>query len=97
MTDLVHFLKLRENLHGHLVCSDELEICAGFLCGAINKKIADSDDTIAIHPSITAMFDNLYHWGGLGFENEKNMYVKTDDKYFRIGADRIKNKKAEKH
>lgn len=96
LADFVHFLYVRENLHGHLFCSDELEVCGAFLKGMVNKKIAEGDEMVALFHDMSAIFDKYYHWGGLGFDAEKNMDLKTDDKYFRIGVDSVKNDKAEK-
>lgn len=96
LADLVHFLNIRQNMHGHVYCSDELEICGGFLKGIITKKISESSQIIAIYPDVADIFDRYYHKGGLGFENEKNMKLKTDEKYFRVGVDSVKNNKAEK-
>lgn len=96
MANLVHFLYIRERLNGHLFCSDELEVCGAFLQGKIDKKIADGDDIVVVYPNMASVFDNHYHWGGLGFDNEKNMHLKTDPKYYRIGFDSPYNKQAEK-
>jgi hypothetical protein len=38
---------------------------------------------------MTKYFDDFYHRGGLGFENEKNMDIKTNKNTFIIGADSI--------
>lgn len=96
LNDLVYFLNIREQLHGHLVCADELEVCGAFLKGRIDKKVAESDTLIVTLPDMAAIFDEHYHWGGLGFKNERNMHIKTDPKYFRIGVDSHMGKSATK-
>lgn len=96
LANLVHFLNVREQLHGHLFCSDELEVCGAFLQGKIDRKIANGDDLVVLFPDMSSIFDGFYHWGGLGFDNEKNMHIKTDPKYFRLGIDSPRNKGAAK-
>jgi len=85
-SDLASFLQMREKLHGHLICSDELEVCGGYLTGTLTNAHASSDDTLALTPDLVAVFDEAYHKGGLGFTNEKNMHYKTSDKYMIIGG-----------
>lgn len=75
----VDFLILREYLHGHIICSDEGEICGGFLTGKLTQKIAESEDVIATAPDLAAVFDEQYR-KGMGFKNEKNWKEKHDGK-----------------
>lgn len=96
LANLVHFLNLRQDLHGHVYCSDELEVCGAYLKGYITRKVADSEEVVAVMPDMGSVFDAYYHRGGLGFENEKNMQLKTNDKYFLIGVDSHRNTKATK-
>jgi hypothetical protein len=84
-SELVQFLHLREKLHGKLICSDELEICGGFLNKKITYKIASQNNILALTPDLSGIFDDHYHKGGIGFTNEKNMNLKTDSKYHIIG------------
>lgn len=73
---LVDFLLLREELHGKLICSDELEICGGYLINKLNEK----SDTIVTTPDLTDIFDEQYY-KGIGFENEKYLKEKSSGKY----------------
>lgn len=75
----VDFLMLREYLHGHIICSDEGEICGGFLTGKLTQKMAESEDVIATVPDLAAVFDEQYR-KGMGFKNEKNWKEKHDGK-----------------
>ena len=84
-SELVLFLHLREKLHQKLICSDELEICGGFINKKITYKTALQDKIIALTPDLSGVFDEHYHKGGIGFTNEKNMIFKTDSKYHIIG------------
>lgn len=85
-SELVQFLYLREKLHEKLICSDELEICGGFLEKKITYKSASQKNIIALTPDLSGIFDDHYHRGGIGFENEKNMNFKTDGKYHILGT-----------
>lgn len=78
---LAEFLTFRENLHGRLICTDELQICGAYLTGDITEKIIEeTTDTIAINsPSFTAIFDNQYQ-KGMGFKDEKYLDLKKDGK-----------------
>lgn len=84
-SELVQFLHLREKLHEKLICSDELEICGGFINKKITYKIASQNNILALTPDLSGVFDDHYHKGGIGFTNEKNMNLKTDSKYHIIG------------
>lgn len=76
----VDFLLMRENLHGHLVCSDELEICGGFLSRKLTQKIADSEDVIITAPDLGEVFDKQYA-KGMGFKNERMLTEKQSGNY----------------
>lgn len=78
--DLVNFLLMRETLHGKLICSDELEICGGFLTGKLNQKQIDKAEVIATAPDLGDIFDKQYH-KTMGFKNEKYLYEKQSGKY----------------
>jgi len=78
--DFVDFLLFRETLHGKLICSDELEICGGFLTGKLNQKHVDRADVIKPAPDLGEIFDKQYH-KTMGFKNEKYLYEKQSGKY----------------
>lgn len=78
--ELVNFLLLREAMHGKLICSDELEICGGFLIGALSKEVIDKNDTILTTPDLPQVFDDQYY-KVMGFKNEKYLHEKTSGKF----------------
>lgn len=71
------FLIMREYLHGHVVCSDEGEICGAYITGQLTEKHAESDKVITFTPSTAAVFDDQYR-KGMGFKNEKHWKQKHD-------------------
>lgn len=77
--DFVNFLIIREELHGKLFCSDELEICGGYITGAINEDIICKCDKIATCPDLANIFDEQYR-KGMGFKNEKLLKEKRSGK-----------------
>lgn len=76
---LVDFLTFREYLHGHIICSDEGEICGGFLTGSITQEMAESEAVITTQPDLASVFDKQYQ-KGMGFKNEKYWKEKHDGK-----------------
>lgn len=68
---LVDFLIMREYLHGHIICSDECEICGGYLTGKLTQDMAEGDDIITTAPDLASVFDDQYR-KGMGFEKEKH-------------------------
>lgn len=76
---LVDFLIMREYLHGHINCSDEGEICGGYLTGKLTQDMAEGDNIITTAPDLASVFDDQYR-KGMGFENEKNWKEKHDGK-----------------
>ena len=78
--DFVNFLLLRENLHGKLICSDELEICGGFLIGKLKQEQIDKTSVLATSPDLGDIFDKQYQQT-MGFKNEKYLYEKQSGKY----------------
>lgn len=78
--DLVHFLLMRETLHGKLMCSDELEICGGFLIGTLKQKQVERMSVIATAPHFGDLFDQQYR-KTMGFKNEKYLYEKQSGKF----------------
>ncbi len=76
---LVDFLIMREYLHGHINCSDEAEICGGYLTGKLTQNMAEGDDIITTAPDLASVFDDQYR-KGMGFENEKHWKEKHDGK-----------------
>lgn len=75
----VDFLIFREYLHGHIICSDEGEICGGFLTGKLTQEMAESEIVITTLPDLASIFDEQYR-KGMGFKNEKHWKEKHDHK-----------------
>ena len=71
---------MRENLHGKLICSDELEVCGAFLNNRLNEKIVKRANIIATTPDLAAIFDKQYH-KEMGFKNEKYLTEKRSGKH----------------
>ncbi|MGK0363952.1 MAG: hypothetical protein ACI85O_001006 [Saprospiraceae bacterium] len=78
-----NFLEVREWLHGGVLCSDELEICADYLNGRFRKMKIKEDDLVIPIPHSPDLFDNLYR-KGLGFENEKYLEKKKSKKFISL-------------
>lgn len=79
-SDFIDFLNMREYLHGHVICSDELEICGGYLTNDITEEMAqDESMTITTTPSLASIFDAQYR-KGMGFKNEKYWKQKNEGK-----------------
>ncbi len=78
--DFVNYLLMRETLHEKLICSDELEICGGFLIGKLNQKQVDKNSVIVTAPDLGDIFDKQYH-KTMGFKNEKYLYEKQSGKF----------------
>ena len=77
---LVDFLMMRENLHGKLICSDELEVCGAFITKKLNPKSINYAEVITTTPEMGDLFDKQYH-KGIGFDNEKYLYEKQSGKF----------------
>jgi hypothetical protein len=77
---LIDYLLMREDLHGKLICTDELEICGGFLEGKINSKLVEKSDKIITTPDLVSIFDIQYN-KGMGFKNEKLWEEKKGGKH----------------
>lgn len=75
----IDFLIDREHLHGHVLCSDELQICGGYLTGKLTSDICQSDNLIACSPGLAYIFDDQYR-KGMGFKNERHWKEKHDGK-----------------
>ena len=75
---------MREKLHGKLFCSDELEVCGGYITETINDNIIDKSDKIATSPDLANIFDEQYR-KGMGFKNEKLLREKRSGKAFFWG------------
>lgn len=72
----LEFLDYRERLHGHVLCSDELEICGWYLNDREQfKEYADRESLINTPPNMGTIFD-AYYRVGLGFKNEFDMVHK---------------------
>lgn len=76
----VRFLLFREELHGKITCSDELEICGGYLTKKINAKKIEDLELLKTQPDFGDVFDKQYR-KTMGFKNEKNLYEKQSGKY----------------
>jgi hypothetical protein len=76
----IDYLIMRENLHGKLICSDELEVCGGFISGKIYEKTIEKADLIVTTPDLASLFDNQYN-KIMGFKNEKYVIEKKSGKY----------------
>lgn len=75
----VDFLIMREYLHGHVICSDEGEICGGYITGKLTQDLAECEDIITTAPDLASVFDVQYR-KGMGFKNEKHWKEKHDRK-----------------
>lgn len=70
------YVSLRESLHGHLICFDELELCGYYICQPMEfKRLADMDTPVHTFPGMSDIFDAYYHVG-LGFDNELDADIK---------------------
>jgi hypothetical protein len=78
--DFVNFLLMREILHGKLICSDELEICGGFLIGKLKQKDIGKAGIVVMTPDLGDLFDKQYQ-KTMGFKNEKYLHEKQSGKY----------------
>lgn len=76
----IDFLLFREELHGKIMCSDELEICGGYLTSKINPKKMKYIDTLVTKPDFGDVFDEQYN-KSMGFKNEKYLFEKQSGKY----------------
>jgi hypothetical protein len=76
----IDYLLMRENLHGKLICSDELEVCGGFISGKITDETIEKSESIITTPELAALFDTQYH-KEMGFKNEKYLKEKRSGKY----------------
>ena len=73
--DFINFLKMRETLHEKVICSDELEICGGFLTGKLKQKQINKSSKVFTLPEWSDIFDNQYR-KTMGFKNEKYLSEK---------------------
>lgn len=77
----MEFLDYRERFQGHIICSDESELCGWYLCDREQfKEYADKNYTVCTNSDMTAIFE-AYYQIGLGFKNELNIDYK---KYYRL-------------
>ena len=77
---LVDFLLLRETMHSKLICSDELEICGGFVTGDITQKKINAAEMMVMAPDLGNVFDQQYE-KGMGFKNELRIAEKKSGQY----------------
>lgn len=72
----IEFLDYREQLHGHVICFDELEICGWYLNDREQfKEYANVDLMINTTPNMGTIFD-AYYQVGLGFKDEFDIEFK---------------------
>lgn len=72
----IEFLDYRERFHGHILCSDELEICGWYLNDREQfKECAGMESIIKTSPIMGTIFD-AYYRVGLGFKNEFDIEYK---------------------
>jgi hypothetical protein len=84
-SELKNFLYLREQLHGRLITSDELEVGGAYITNKLRtKEVAHSSGLIKMHPDFADIFDKTYQTKGLGFDKEKNLDIKTSGKYIPL-------------
>ncbi len=76
----INYLLMREELHGKIICSDELEVCGGYLSGAITENIIEKSPTFVTTPELADIFDKQYQ-KGMGFKNERYLNEKKSGKY----------------
>lgn len=74
---LVKFLRMREHLHGKVICADELDICGAYLVGELTQKMAEEENTLVFPPVFASVFDEQ-NKKGMGFKNEKYLAEKKD-------------------
>lgn len=77
------FLKHRQNYHGHLICSDELELCGSYLANP-QQFIEESqkEETIVTLADLTEPIEKAYR-EGMGFDNERHFeHKKNKDIHF---------------
>lgn len=75
----IDYLLMREDLHGKLLCSDESEVCGGYLSRRINNRVIQNSEIIATTPELANIFDVQYN-KGMGFKNEKYLSEKKGGK-----------------
>jgi len=72
------FLEHRKNYHGHLICSDELELCGSYL---INPKEfiekSQREETIVTLSDLTEPIEKAYR-KGMGFDDERYIEHKKE-------------------
>lgn len=66
------FLRSRQLLHGHVYAIDELDICASFFKdpNKFSEHAKRKDTLVNYSPLEQALFDEIYHSGGLRFKEE---------------------------
>ncbi|HMJ70910.1 MAG TPA: hypothetical protein VK508_18545 [Cyclobacteriaceae bacterium] len=83
-SDRVHaflrFLKHREDFHGHLLCSDELELCGLFLEDSAHfVRLSQRQETVLTEPHLTRPIEESYR-KGMGFKHERFLKEKRSGK-----------------
>lgn len=76
--DFLNFLKYREQFHGHLICSDELELCGLFLKNKSDFiNWSNKEEMIVTASDLTEPIEKSYR-DGMGFKNERYLNEKKD-------------------
>lgn len=74
----LQYVKIRENYHGHLLCSDELELCGLYLKRPKDFVVwSNTDKVIVTTDDLTEPIEKAYS-DGIGFKNERNSIAKKD-------------------
>ncbi len=75
----LEYLDEREKLNERVICQDELDLVANFIMVPNDFiEFCNSDKVITFQPDNCLFFDDLYHYCGIGFENEINLLNKFD-------------------
>jgi hypothetical protein len=69
--EFLTFLEHRKAFHGHLLCSDELELCGLFLEDSIHfARLSRRQETVVTEPHLTKPIEESYR-NGMGFRHER--------------------------
>jgi hypothetical protein len=67
-------------LREKLICSDELEICGGFLTGDLDQDQSEAAGLVKTHPRLGDIFDQQYR-NVMGFKNGNYFFEKKRGKF----------------
>ncbi|MBP6424400.1 MAG: hypothetical protein KA278_01620 [Flavobacterium sp.] len=85
---LVEFLKHRELLHERLYAMDEIDVCCWYLRNPkdFREGCNQHEAFIFANPQESDLVDKAYFSkGGLGFQNERNLYLKNNGNTLFLG------------